>query len=70
MRTYWFTVAEGDKYLAQPEYSWIVKKLGKNRQAGIFHRAGIYDENNVRFWQEIKEELMMDGAVIKNDEFL
>lgn len=39
------------------EYNWIVKKLGKNRQAKILHRAGIHARRHVRLWQEAKAEL-------------
>jgi hypothetical protein len=39
------------------EYNWIVKRLGKNRQAKILHRAGIHARRHVRLWQEAKAEL-------------
>jgi hypothetical protein len=40
------------------EYNWIVKRLGKNRQAKILHRAGIQAHRHVRLWQEAKAELL------------
>lgn len=49
-----------DKYgfeSIQPEYNWIVKKLGKNKQAKILHRAGIHTKKHVQLWREVKEEL-------------
>jgi hypothetical protein len=57
-----------DKYrfeTIQPEYNWIVKKLGKNRYAKIFHRAGISDPKNLLLWGEIKEELLSGKPGIK-----
>jgi hypothetical protein len=58
-----------DKYgfeTIQPAYNWVVKRLGENRHARIFHRAGISDGKNTRLWQKIRQELFTSDPGTRN----
>lgn len=49
-----------DKYgfeTIKPEFNWIIKKMGFNPHAKIYHRAGISKETQEQYWQDLITEL-------------